>query len=133
MFDGGSLKASTKAMSTVSESSYKERRCELSDVAWIADAPMFIDERQVERFFDAVVRPKFEHISTTEENLEEKKQRDFYDKERKKENKDQNMNDCPEFEKTIITLSIGNGSKSFSKIQFSKFVREINSLIKAVD
>jgi hypothetical protein len=53
-------------------SAYSDRQNRLKDVAWIADAPMFIDERQVERFFDAVVRPKFEHIDTTEEYLKEK-------------------------------------------------------------
>lgn len=34
----------------------------LEQLAWIADAPMFIDEFQIEQFFDAIVRPEFEHV-----------------------------------------------------------------------
>jgi hypothetical protein len=54
---------------------YSERIAKLRQVAWVADAPMFIDTRLVESFFDAVVRPKFEHESTSEENMEEKEKR----------------------------------------------------------
>ena len=54
---------------------YSERIATLRQVAWVADAPMFIDTRQVESFFDAVVRPKFEHESTSEQNVEENEKR----------------------------------------------------------
>jgi hypothetical protein len=41
---------------------------------WLADAPLFIDVAQVERFYDAVVRPGSKEgptrIETTEENIE---------------------------------------------------------------
>lgn len=42
---------------------FEDREARLRDLFWIADAPLFIDERLVSRFFDAVVRPKFEHVS----------------------------------------------------------------------
>lgn len=44
-----------------------------SDLRWLADAPLFIDEDQVHRFYDAVVRPESEqgttHLELTEEKL----------------------------------------------------------------
>lgn len=43
----------------------------LEKLFWLADAPLFIDEKQVERFFDAVVRPKYEHVLKTEERENE--------------------------------------------------------------
>lgn len=46
----------------------QERRLQrLERLFWLADAPLFIDERLVERFFDAVVRPKYEHVLSVEE------------------------------------------------------------------
>lgn len=36
-----------------------------SQLLWLVDAPMFIDERQVEAFYDAVVRPDYEGIDVT--------------------------------------------------------------------
>jgi hypothetical protein len=38
----------------------------LKGLSWISDAPLFIDETLVESFFDAIVRPAYEHESTTE-------------------------------------------------------------------
>src|SRR5439155_11572195 len=32
---------------------------------WLVDAPMFIDEKQVDAFYDAVVRPDYEGTSVT--------------------------------------------------------------------
>ncbi|MFS7877679.1 hypothetical protein ACEYXF_30735 [Streptomyces asiaticus] len=34
-------------------------------IMWLADVPLFIDERQVSAFYDAVVRPEFENGSVT--------------------------------------------------------------------
>jgi hypothetical protein len=31
-------------------------------ILWLSDAPLFIDEELVARFFDAIVRPKYEHL-----------------------------------------------------------------------
>jgi hypothetical protein len=36
-----------------------------SELLWLADAPMFIDEKQVEAFYDAVLRPDYEGTSLT--------------------------------------------------------------------
>lgn len=36
-----------------------------SELLWLADAPMFIDEKQVEAFYDAVLRPDYEGESLT--------------------------------------------------------------------
>jgi len=38
----------------------------LKGLSWISDAPLFIDHCLVEQFFDAIVRPAYEHESTTE-------------------------------------------------------------------
>ena len=61
---------------TNSSDDMEDRIERLRDLFWIADAPLFIDERLVGRFYDAVVRPKFEHVSSdsaeeelTEQNL----------------------------------------------------------------
>jgi hypothetical protein len=35
------------------------------EILWLLDAPMFIDERQVDAFYDAVVRPDYEGTSVT--------------------------------------------------------------------
>ena len=35
-------------------------------ILWLSDAPLFIDEDLVSRFFDAIVRPKYEHVGETE-------------------------------------------------------------------
>lgn len=39
-------------------------------ILWLSDAPLFIDEDLVARFFDAIVRPKYEHVGEkrSEEN-----------------------------------------------------------------
>jgi hypothetical protein len=39
---------------------------------WLADAPLFIDEKLVDRFYDAIVQPQGEQMSTTLEVSEEK-------------------------------------------------------------
>ncbi|HEY3776827.1 MAG TPA: hypothetical protein VGL35_02085 [Rhizomicrobium sp.] len=44
-----------------------ERLRQLESLFWLADAPLFIDEELVERFFDAIVRPKFEHVDETQQ------------------------------------------------------------------
>lgn len=49
-----------------------DRLQRLQGLSWISDAPLFIDDDLVGRFFDAIVRPAFEHESVTEE---ESKQR----------------------------------------------------------
>jgi hypothetical protein len=36
-----------------------------SELLWLLDAPMFIDEKQVDAFYDAVVRPDYEGTSLT--------------------------------------------------------------------
>jgi hypothetical protein len=36
-----------------------------SSIGWLLDAPLFIDEKQVEAFYDAVLRPDFEGASVT--------------------------------------------------------------------
>ena len=36
-----------------------------SQILWLLDAPMFIDEKQVDAFYDAVVRPDYEGTSLT--------------------------------------------------------------------
>ena len=42
------------------------RKTELpGEILWLLDAPMFIDERQVDAFYDAVVRPDYEGTSLT--------------------------------------------------------------------
>ena len=46
----------------------RKRIKQLETLFWLADAPLFIDERGVEQFFDAVVRPKYEHVSQTEQS-----------------------------------------------------------------
>lgn len=38
---------------------------EIEQFAWIVDAPLFIDDAQVGKIYDAVVRPVFEHVQTT--------------------------------------------------------------------
>src|SRR5438477_8660575 len=35
------------------------------ELLWLLDAPMFIDEKQVDAFYDAVVRPDYEGTSLT--------------------------------------------------------------------
>src|SRR5215218_10120437 len=35
------------------------------ELLWLLDAPMFIDEKQVDAFYDAVVRPDYEGTSVT--------------------------------------------------------------------
>lgn len=45
-----------------------ERLQRLQGLSWISDAPLFIDDDLVQRFFDAIVRPAFEHESVTEED-----------------------------------------------------------------
>jgi hypothetical protein len=42
------------------------------NIAWLADAPMFIDADQVARFYDAVVRPEGEAGTTTLQMTEQK-------------------------------------------------------------
>src|SRR5689334_1111633 len=39
-----------------------------SSIGWLLDAPLFIDEKQVEAFYDAVLRPDFEGTSVTLSN-----------------------------------------------------------------
>jgi hypothetical protein len=39
-----------------------------AELLWLADAPMFIDENQVEAFYDAVLRPDYEGASLTLSN-----------------------------------------------------------------
>src|SRR5207302_6083963 len=36
-----------------------------AELLWLLDAPMFIDEKQVDAFYDAVVRPDYEGTSLT--------------------------------------------------------------------
>ncbi len=47
----------------------------LVDFRWLADAPLFIDEDQIGRFYDAVVRPPYEQgpykVTVTKEKAEE--------------------------------------------------------------
>jgi hypothetical protein len=43
------------------------RIAQLEALFWLADAPLFVDERGVQQFFDAVVRPKYEHVGESEE------------------------------------------------------------------
>lgn len=43
-----------------------KRLQELKGLAWISDAPMFIDDCLIEKFFDAIVRPAYEHTSISE-------------------------------------------------------------------
>lgn len=43
----------------------------LKALFWLGDAPLFIDEPLVARFFDAIVRPKYERLAITEESEEE--------------------------------------------------------------
>ncbi len=49
----------------------QERLARLEALFWLADAPLFVDERLVERFFDAVVRPKYEHVGETDQRSDE--------------------------------------------------------------
>ena len=35
------------------------------EILWLLDAPMFIDDKQVDAFYDAVVRPDYEGTSVT--------------------------------------------------------------------
>lgn len=35
------------------------------ELLWLLDAPLFIDEKQVEAFYDAVLRPDYERTSLT--------------------------------------------------------------------
>lgn len=37
-------------------------------IAWLLDAPLFIDEKQIEAFYDAVLRPDFEGTAVTLSN-----------------------------------------------------------------
>lgn len=55
-----------------SESVNKQSRPELPrPLFWFADAPLFIDSDQVDRFYDAVVRPQKKEGTTTLETTEE--------------------------------------------------------------
>lgn len=54
-------------MSQTVDQELVERLQRLQGLSWISDAPLFIDDALVERFFDAIVRPAFEHESVTEE------------------------------------------------------------------
>jgi hypothetical protein len=46
-----------------------------TNLAWLADAPLFIDDSQIERFYDAIVRPNAkEGVTTLEINKESAKE-----------------------------------------------------------
>lgn len=62
----------TEKLGGIPSEEFDKRVERLGQIAWIADAPMFVDERHVERFFDAVVRPKFEHVDTSEQDAEDR-------------------------------------------------------------
>lgn len=49
----------------------EQRLAQLEALFWLADAPLFVDERLVERFFDAVVRPKYEHVAESNQRWDE--------------------------------------------------------------
>ena len=53
-------------MSDEIDQKFVERLQRLPHLSWISDAPLFIDRDLVERFFDAVVRPVYEHETVTE-------------------------------------------------------------------
>lgn len=48
-------------MSTVASSTGSKLPAQIAPLAWLADAPLFIDRQQVEAFYDAVVQPEGEH------------------------------------------------------------------------
>src|ERR1035437_9008171 len=50
----------------------EQRLARLDKLSWLAGVPLFIDETQVERFHDAVVRPDYQLTKVVENASEEK-------------------------------------------------------------
>jgi hypothetical protein len=51
----------------------EQRLARLEKLSWLADVPLFIDETQVARFHDAVVRPDYQLTKVVENASEEKR------------------------------------------------------------
>jgi hypothetical protein len=61
-------KSNTGALASASSDASKVVRQLPSELLWLLDAPLFIDSKQVDAFYDAILRPDYEAVSETLSN-----------------------------------------------------------------